>query len=193
MSKYTVIAILISFIWAYLGVLTLLNNHRGRINIIFTLLCSAMMLWNFSGGLAYSISDINIFLFLSKMSFAGFFLFFPLNIHFYLSVSKTSIKAFYIFLVYLPAGILSVSCFINYFLFKDITRYNNEWIGIINYSSPWVYICIIYFLINSVFSFIILLRWNKRTCIKKEKMYSNFMLTVFNCANAVWTAPLKLE
>lgn len=184
MSKYTIIAILISFLWVYLGAVTLINDYRNRINILFSLLCLAMITWNFFGGLAYSISDIEAFSLASRISFIGFFLFFPVNLHFYLAVSKTAINPVCHILNYATGAVIATSQFMTFFLFSHIVKYGNEWTGIINYGSAWLYITILYLAAYSIFSFIILLRWRSSTSIRKEKIYSLYMLVFFNTANA---------
>jgi len=156
MSKYTVIAILLSFLWLYIGTITIINDYRNRINYLFSLMCLTMLTWNFAGGLAYSIDGMDTFRLLSKTSFVGFFLFFPLNLHFYLTISNTVTKLPYIALNYLAGLVLSVCQFITYFLFSDIVKYANEWTGIINYGSVWLYISILYLVMHSILSFIIL-------------------------------------
>lgn len=185
MSKYTVIAVLISLLWVYLGAVTIINDYRSRINILFSLLCLTMITWNFSGGVAYSISGMETFRLASRISFIGFFLFFPVNLHFYLAVSKTVIKPLYLLLNYMAGAIVAVIQFMTFFLFSEIVKYGNEWTGIINYGSPWIYISILYLAAYSMFSFAILLRWRASAGSRKERIYSVFMLVFFNFANVV--------
>ena len=75
MSILTVIAATLSLLWLYLGIITISNDRKNRINILFSILCFAMLLWNASGGIAYSISDITVFRWASRISFIGFFCF----------------------------------------------------------------------------------------------------------------------
>ncbi len=183
MSKYTIIAVLLSSLWIYLAVKTLLNNHRNRINILFSALCLTMFIWNLFGGLAYSIDNIEIFKLSSKISYIGFFLFFPVNLHFYLVISRSFIKPVFHVLNFLPAIILSIYHFLTFFLFHDAVKYNNEWVGIINYRNPWLYFYIIFILLYSVSSMAVLLKWRFSTTSRKEKIYSLSILVFFNFAN----------
>ncbi|MGL4369408.1 MAG: LuxR C-terminal-related transcriptional regulator [Spirochaetota bacterium] len=184
MSKYTIIALLLSSLWAYLGTATLLNDYRNRVNALFCALCVSMIVWNFSGGLAYSISTLSTFILLSRISFIGFFLFFPLNLHFYLTVSRTDYAKKILLLNYAPAVILSAYQFADSFLFSSFIRYNSEWTGTVNYGSPWLYIAVLYFSAYSALSFFILLKWYSHTAARKERIYALSILVFFNTANA---------
>lgn len=183
MSILTVIAAALSLLWLYLGIITISNNYRNRINILFSILCFAMLLWNASGGIAYSISDITVFRWASRISFIGFFLFFPLNLHFYLTASGIPARTAYLILNYLSAAVLSVCQFGTSFMFRDFIKHNGEWTGLINYGSAWTYLLIAYFIVHSALSCAVLLKWRAATDSRKEKIYSAYMLVFFNVAN----------
>jgi DNA-binding CsgD family transcriptional regulator/PAS domain-containing protein len=179
MSRYTVIFLLLSVLWTYLGLKTALDDRRSRSSLLFAALCLAMLVWTLFLGIAYSLrrtERIELFL---KIAYVGGFLFSPVNLHFLAETAKLRIKPWLLAINYLPSIGLLVSNCIGFFVFSGFVRRDNEWYGILNAGSIWIRLYILVVACTFVLSFAVLLKWNRHTTINKEKKQSRLFLVFF--------------
>ena len=117
MNFYSFISFLFLFIYLYLGIKTLINDYKNKLNILFSLACFSMVNWNLILGIMYYVKSTDTLLLLSKFAYIGKFFFFPLNFHFFLVLTKTKIKRWILILFYLPSLILNIAAFMGFFYF----------------------------------------------------------------------------
>ncbi len=176
MSKYTIISFFISFLYIYLGIKTLLNDHRNKLNILFSLICLSILIWTLLGGLGYSQKNKEMIFNFLKFAYIGAYLYYPISLHFYLTLSKTKTRLWILVLNYIPALILIIACFFGYTYVSYFIIYKDEWLGLIDFNSIWVYLFIFFILFYLTIVFLIIFNWGKRSGINKEKIYSIFIL-----------------
>ncbi len=183
MSTYAVIAFIILLLYLYLGLKTLLNDRGNKLNILFSLICFAMVIWTLSAGLIYSQKNNEHLFIIGKIGYVGIFFYFPLNLHFHLILSKIKTNIRLIILYYMPAVLLNVYHVLGYSFITKFIKYKGEWVGIVDPNNVVLYLYCLYILFCLVISVIALYKWGRRTTINKEKKYSRFILISYMFAN----------
>jgi DNA-binding CsgD family transcriptional regulator len=179
MSKYSVVFLLLSMVWTYLGLRTALDDRRSRSSLLFAVLCLTMLIWTLFLGIAYSLQRTELIELFLKIAYVGGFLFSPVNLHFLAETAKVRIKPWLLAVNYLPSiGLLAANC-IDFFIFSGYVRHDNEWYGILNTGSIRIRLYIVVVVCTFIISFAVLLRWNRRTTVNKEKKQSRLFLVVF--------------
>jgi len=179
MSKYSAIFFILSVLWIILGYRTIRNDHRDRSYLLFVALCVTMILWTSFLGVAYSSKNTDRIELLLKIAYVGGFLFSPVNLHFFLEISKTKTAPVLLALNYLPSIGLLIANFIDFFLFSRFIRQDDEWYGILASENPLVRLYIAVVLITFLVSFAVILLWNRRTKVNKERIQSRLILIFF--------------
>jgi DNA-binding CsgD family transcriptional regulator len=179
MSKYTIILLVSSVLWIFLGIRALMYSHKNKLNLLFSLICLSVTIYQILIGICYSLNTNEHLYLLTKLAFLALYLFFPLNTHFYLALSNTRMKAWHLCLNYIPVIIIYIAYLAGLSIFSDFVKYKGEWVGIYKINS-WLYINIIYYLLNFLISFLIIFKWGKNTKVKKEKIYAKFILIFFS-------------
>jgi len=179
MSRYTVIFLLLSLVWAYLGVRTALDDRRSRSSLLFAALCLTMLIWTLFLGIAYSLQRTELIELFLKIAYVGGFLFSPVNLHFLAETAKVRIRPWLLAVNYLASiGLLAANC-IDFFIFSGYVRHDNEWYGILTTGGIQIRLYIAVVVCTFIISFAVLLKWNRRTTVNKEKKQSRLFLVVF--------------
>ena len=179
MSRYTVIFLLLSLVWAYLGVRTALDDRRSRSSLLFAALCLTMLIWTLFLGIAYSLQRTELIELFLKIAYVGGFLFSPVNLHFLAETAKVRIRPWLLAVNYLAfIGLLAANC-IDFFIFSGYVRHDNEWYGILTTGGIQIRLYIAVVVCTFIISFAVLLKWNRRTTVNKEKKQSRLFLVVF--------------
>lgn len=182
MTVNAAISLVFSFFWFLLIVKTIMRDNRDRSHLLFSALCLAMIVWTLCIGIAYSLEEMRRIELFLKLAYIGGFLFSPIILHFYLVISGTRIRNYYLALNYLPPVALMISNCYDFFIFSALIKNDGEWVGIINRGSVRMYIYIATLCVTFAISFLVLLRWNMRTKINKEKKQSLLILLFFTAS-----------
>lgn len=190
MNMYAIISTMLSILWCYLGYKTVKFDNRNRVYLLFGALCLAMTIWTFFIGIAYSMDRIEVIHILLKISYTGGFLYSPIILHFFMLISKTTIRPCFLVMNYLPYLILTVANWIDFFIFSSLTRYNSEWLAIINTDSILVHFYVLSLFCTFTAALIVLFKWNKKAMSNKEKKQSGYIAVFFSicfCTSYVLT------
>lgn len=179
MSKYTVILCILTLFWLFLGIRAVTDDFRKRSHILFGLMCLTMTIWTLFLGAAYSLEKIDSIILFLKIAYIGGFLFSPVNLHLYLAASNTSIRWYHTALNYIPYLFLMISNFAGFFVFSGFVRHNNEWMGILNTGSIRFKLYLLFVVLTFIISFAVILAWNIRTKVNKEKIQSLLILILY--------------
>ena len=179
MSNYTIVLGILSALWLFLCVRVLARDRKRAPYTLFAGLCACMVLWNLFLGISYSLEDLDLIVLFLQIAYIGAFLFSPVTLHFYAEISGIRLNLRRIAVSYLPSVILLVSNFIRFFVFSRFEKRNGEWFGILNAESWWVRAYILIVIATYAASIAVLVRWNIRTRINKEKAQSRHLILFF--------------
>jgi PAS domain S-box-containing protein len=182
MSKYSIITFTISLLWVYLGLKTLLRDRRNKLNIMFSLVCLAFVLWSVPVGIAFSLKSYENVSPLVKLAYLGLFFFFPLNLHFSVVISKSKIKTWIVAACYMPAVLLNILSVLGYSIFSELIKQQHEMIAVFDTHGFPFYFYIFSILLCYFLTIVILSRWGRETGINKEKFYSRFIIITLSIA-----------
>ncbi|HPS57558.1 MAG TPA: LuxR C-terminal-related transcriptional regulator [Spirochaetota bacterium] len=180
MSKYTLITSILSLLWCYLGYKTVMHKYKNNTHVLFGVLCFSMIIWTFFIGITYSLDSMDLIILSLKTGYTGGFLYAPVIFHFYLILSGTEIKTCYLVLNYLPYIFLIISNWIDFFIFSEVTRFGDEWLGILNTGSIRMYLYIVLLLVTFLLAVFVLFKWNRTTKSNKERIQSRHMIVFFS-------------
>jgi len=179
MSAYTIVSIVLSGVWLFLGLRAVLYDRRNRLYRLFGAICLSMGCWTLFLGISYSLENLGAIVLLLKIGYIGAFMFSPLMMHFYAEVSGIPSRPLGLALNYLPWTVLTVSNFIDFFIFSRFEKRDGEWFGILDSGNPWVRFYILICVAAYIASMAMLVRWNLRARVNKEKIQSRLLLVFF--------------
>ncbi len=176
MNTYSLLSFLFLAIYLYMGIKVLLNDHKNRGNIVFSIVCLSMVIWSLFLGFAYmQETSVQVHFFL-KLAYIGKYFFFPLNLHFFFILTKTRSKLWLLIPAYAPAIILNIINASGYSMFSNITIINHQILALFDYG--WIFLYVFSILFCFSISFYIVFKWGKKTKINKEKIHSKIILVI---------------
>jgi DNA-binding CsgD family transcriptional regulator len=180
MSRITVIFLIFSALWLFIGLRALRKRHRDCLHLLFAALCLTMVVWTLFLGIGYSLDDIETIVLFMKIAYIGGFLFSPVNLHFFLAISRTGVKPLLLAVIYAPFAALLVSNSIQFFIFSGYKKVDGVWLGVLQTGSTWVRVYTLLVLLTFALSFLVILLWRRRTKINKERIQSLLILVIFS-------------
>jgi PAS domain S-box-containing protein len=184
MSIFTVIAFLISSLYLYLGIKSLLYDYKDNLHIVFSLICLSMILWSSFAGLCYLQETDETLLLMLKLAYIGAFFYFPLNLHFYLILSRIKTGMPILVLIYAPAFLFNIAHAAGYSYIRDFIKLRGNWVARLYPDSIMLHAYCLYLLVCVSVAAALIYRWGKRTTFNKEKQYSFYLFISFVFANA---------
>ncbi len=179
MSTYTIISLLLSALWSYLGLKTLRYDRRNKPYLLFAAICLTMTIWTFFLGVSYSLDDMDLIVLLLKIAYIGAFLFSPITLHFYAEIGGIRLNPLMLAANYLPSATLVISNFFDFFVFSRFERREGEWFGILDSANPWMMFYLIIVVLTFAAAFVVLLLWRLRTKVNKERIQAKLLLVFF--------------
>ena len=176
MSIYSFFSFIGAIICIYLIVKTLIKDPKNNLNLMFSILCFSLFLISFFIGIGYSLKAREDALFILKFAFIGVYFSIALNLHFFFILTKAKNVIWILFLNYLPSIIFTLVNFFRVTTYSDLIKYNGEWVLVTANSSIWSYLYYFYTLFYLFICSIIIIKWGKRSRLRKDKIYSNFLL-----------------
>ncbi len=176
MNLYSLISFSFLVIYLYIGIKILLNDHKNRVNIVFSLACLSMVIWSFFLGFTYLQKSGDERHFFLKLAYIGKYFFFPLNLHFFFILTKTKSKLWLLALSYAPAIILNIVNATGQSMFSNVIIINGQIFAPFDYK--WIFLYVFSILFCFSISFYIVYKWGKGTKINKEKIHSKIILAI---------------
>lgn len=171
----TALYLLCSIIYAIIGITTLKNDSKSRLNRIYFVICTILSLWAFMVTMmnaSYHAETATMF-----RLYATFFWgpFYSVMLHFFIVMCGKSNffkKTFSYMLLYSPAIItIYLYVFLDPVTVSEIIKVNLGWSFIVNTDKNFIFnhFYTVYYVIYTTASILLLWSWKKKTEVKREK------------------------
>lgn len=173
----TIMFLLVALIYILMGVHTLsqdVNDSRNRVYFVITFMFA---FWGIINATMFLITDANIAAEARKNMVFSWGVVYSVIIHFTLLLSKPKPKKtslLHYMILYIPALINVCLYFFDPYMANELKLTDKGWFIESYYRTSvlWNYYFYFYYVLSVLASLIILLRWNKRTSITREKKQS---------------------
>ena len=179
-------------IYIFLGIYSITLNIKDSLNRVFLLLCLCISFWAFTFAVGNSASTYEGAFLWRRISSLGWGIAFSLITHFVLVLTeeKGVLKAKWLYAaLYLPASV-------NVFIFGLSGKLAREHFYLVHTPAGWASLSLsntgdiyfnLYYSTFSLLTFILLLRWHKKTRDLIKKKYAEYFLTSFGVSMILGT------
>lgn len=161
------------------GVYVFFDNHKSRLHKQFLLLSVAFGMYALSFVFIYTSPTSAYAFFWFRMSSIGWTLFPAIFVNLSLALTgrdKTSNRTLLQALIFLPGIVFLFRSFVYSLYANDFIWFNNYWKFIPDFSSPWMWLFLLYLSIYLAFGSTIIFLWKAKTSLQKFRIQGSVIL-----------------
>ncbi len=188
MNVFSLILIILSVLYGFLGIIVIQRNKRSVVNRLFFALNLSLVIWSFTAALFISAPDMATGIFWHKLSLIGIFWYFGILLHFFLEFTRKEklLKQWWMYIVlYLPSTIFSYKEITTDFFAKTYSHGSNGWIISAQIGSMWFWALIAYCIIYAGVCVLLSYRRQKTAISLRERKQAGVLLIL--CAASLFT------
>ena len=191
MNIFSLILIILSVLYVFLGITVIRLDKRSALNRLFFALNLSFIIWSFAAALhiSASASDVAACIFWFKISCIGAFPVFSIGLHFFLVYTKKEmlLKKWWVYIVlYLPSIIFSYKeITTDFFAEGAYSHESNGWIVSARTDSMWFWALIAYYIVYVGACILISYRWQKTAISQRERKQTRMLF--ISAASALLT------
>ncbi len=188
MNVFSLILIILSVIYGFLGIIVIQRDKRSALNRLFFALNLSLVIWSFTAALFISAPDMATCIFWHKLSLIGIFWYFGILLHFFLEFTQKEklLKQWWMYIVlYFPSTIFSYKEITTDFFAKAYSRGSNGWIISARIDSMWFWALITYCIIYAGVCVLLSYRRQKTAISLRERKQAGVLLIL--CAASLIT------
>ncbi len=194
MNIYLIIAYFGTLGCIALAIFVLLQDFKKPLNRLFFLMSLTLSGFILSSNLCNTAADRKQIELLYKISSFFFSSYFAVNLHFNAVLTKIRIKRLYYSVLYLPVPVIVILTFASHSLFTDFVFDRGQWIFVPAYGYFGFYFTLIYCILYSLTSLLLVENFRRKTGKNKEKrqaviINSSYLLTTVLAAFAAYIIP----
>ncbi len=179
MNIFSLILIILSVIYVFLGINVIQMDRRSALNRLFFSLNLCLIIWSFATAFYISAASMAACIFWYKLNSVASFLFIGIVLHFFLEFShkdKLLGKWWMYIVLYLPTIVFSYKEIASGFYVKEYSKGSNGWTVTVQTDSLWFWALIAYNIIFIGICAVIGYNWQKTGTTKRVRRQAQILL-----------------
>ncbi|GEM_PF-1470758 len=187
MKYLSALSMLVASLSLMEGVYILFVHRKNPLNRRYFYMTLCIAVWLFGASFAYSGENREEVLFWFRICSFGFIFLHAYTLHFVITLTSPQLKApasVALYLLYLPSIYFQYKSLTGSLVFRDFIKQGTYWTAVPDFNSPLFLLLIANYLLYYACSAILLIRYAKKTSLKKEKtkawlLFSAILSTIF--------------